>query len=802
MAKFNKTLLQSYILTNCKRRLFLELGREKPDLWFNPVRTIPSKPPERLIFQTTYLKEKGKEYEQIVYSYLKRLKNIYYHEINGEIGDTYINSQYLLDLSSKFKENNDNGLILLLEHEFEIPSSFLKQIFNPKAKFKDIPVEYSSQRPDLIFIGNKLNEYIDIVYEVLGDGTIRKIPKDEENNRLGISIFDIKYTKEENIGKKHFLEIFYYLKTLAFFLEQKDLNNNYYVRANFNGILPLRDEGSFKTLDSISNLFEKELVSLISWRESDRIYNRVIDVINELWNKAPCPIYKIKTNIHDGCGYCQFIEDCKETLGMKEKENPENWAIELIPFTSKSIAQQLKNELNINTIGDLSKNIDKIKIENIPKPLYSELPTLKLKTKALKNGRLIYPKNKQTYSYSIPRYSPISINFDVEYDRNTDKIFAVGILLKMFIPSKLKYHGIFENWWRIWKKALEENQSTKKIREELNDYLLREIPITHVDLFLNCLKKLKTIEISLKGEKTSAGTSVMYRFASVNKDITEKSEADLTIDTILKLNLVLQICNIIEDYIVVDIDGKYGKYYIGPDTSIFYWSRSQLENFQDMIQRNLDKVISKPKVRAAYEAILMYFTPSDTEVSNPYQHKKLFDVQSFAESCIGFPDIINYTWHSIAKKLFENLEINTKMYWIPHFNYLDLSSWLLYLRERDPKKKKKKMNVIKRQIIFKLHIIDSIRNRFQKEGNLAMSQNARTISRHDYNSAILPSDFHDIAHVWYLFSMLDNALQQQDEEYYRTMFPDFSIGKLFSARVENLKIIDLKGKSLKYNFNL
>jgi len=802
MAKFNKTLLQSYILTNCKRRLFLELGRDKPNLWFNPVRPIPSTPPERLIFQTKFLKEKGKEYEKLIYSYIKNLKNSIYNEHNGIIQDSYLTPKILTDINKRLKGKFPNSLILLLEYEFEIPKIFFYKLFDPKAKIKNIPVDYSSQRPDLIFIGNKINHYLDSVYEILSDGSIKKIPKEKENDRLGISIFDIKYTNEENIGKKHFFEIFYYLKTLALYLKEIGLDNLFYVRANYNGIFPLHDEEEFKDLTFIADIFAKELITPISWKESNRIYNRVVKVVEKLWRKAPCPISQVKTNIHDGCGYCQFIEDCKNTLGMKDRDNPEDWAIELLPFTSKSIAQQLKNEFNIQTIGELSNNFDRIKVGNIPKPLYSELPTLKLKTRALKNNRLIFPKNKQTYSYSIPRYSPLAIYFDVEYDRNTDRIFAVGILLKMFIPSKLKYHGIFDNWWRIWKNALKEDKSTKKIQEKLNDYLVKGIAIENVDYFLDCLKKLKTIEITLRGEKTSAGTSVMYRFSSVNKDITKKSEAELTIKMIKKLNLILQMCSIIEDHIVIDIDGKYGRYQIGPDTSIFYWSRNQLDHLQDMIQRNLDLVIDNIEARAAYEAILMYFTPSDTEVSNPYQYKKLFDIQSFAESCIGFPDVINYTWHSIANKLFDKLEIKTRMYWVPHFNYLDLASWLLYLREEDSNKKKKKRDVIKNQIILKLHVIDSLRIRFQKQGNIALSQNARTISRHDYKSAILPSDYHDIAHVWYLFSKLNSALQQQDDEYFRTMFPDFSIGKLISARVRDLKIHKLQGKSLKYTFNL
>jgi DNA polymerase III delta prime subunit len=56
--------------------------------------------------------------------------------------------------------------------------------------------------------------------------------------------------------------------------------------------------------------------------------------------------------------------------------------------------------------------------------------------------------------------------------------------------------------------------------------------------------------------------------------------------------------------------------------------------------------------------------------------------------------------------------------------------------------------------------------------------------------------------VWYLFSRLNSALEQQDEEYYRTMFPEFSIGKLFSAKIKNLQIENVDGKNSYYTFDI
>ncbi|GAI80953.1 unnamed protein product, partial [marine sediment metagenome] len=214
------------------------------------------------------------------------------------------------------------------------------------------------------------------------------------------------------------------------------------------------------------------LVNIISWKEADRIFLRVMEIITRLWVNSPCPIEQIDLNFHQGCGYCKYIEDCKITLGMKDRSDPRDWSSRVLPFTSKSIAEQLIEEYNLNTIGDVLDNVDAITVGSIPKPLYSELPTLKMKAEALINNRTVFPQMGQTQSYAIPRYSPIAINFDVEYDQNNDKIFGIGIYIKMFIHSKLSYHAVFDNWWNVWKKALENDYTVKQIHTELKQNLI------------------------------------------------------------------------------------------------------------------------------------------------------------------------------------------------------------------------------------------------------------------------------------------------------------------------------------------
>ena len=62
-----------------------------------------------------------------------------------------------------------------------------------------------------MIIGNTINGYQDKTFELLPNGNYRRVPKSELNKRFGISIFDIKKTQGERVGKKHFVEIFYYL---------------------------------------------------------------------------------------------------------------------------------------------------------------------------------------------------------------------------------------------------------------------------------------------------------------------------------------------------------------------------------------------------------------------------------------------------------------------------------------------------------------------------------------------------------------------------------------------------------------
>ncbi len=231
--------------------IFLELGKNKPYLWFDPVRSVPSTPPERLMFQQKYLKDKGKEYENNVYSHLMRLSNSHFKpNVSGGVSASLLTKEALEAFHDLFLKNPNNTL-MLLEYQFKIPEAYFNTLFTSKNGIKILPVDFSGQRPDIIFLGNQLNELVDKVYETTYDGAVRELQKEKLQNRCGISVFDIKYIQEENVSKKNFLEILYYLKTLAVYIKEKNLEDIFYVRANYNGIFPLRDEKLLQKIKGI-----------------------------------------------------------------------------------------------------------------------------------------------------------------------------------------------------------------------------------------------------------------------------------------------------------------------------------------------------------------------------------------------------------------------------------------------------------------------------------------------------------------------------------------------------------------------
>ncbi|MBD3341655.1 MAG: hypothetical protein GF353_21300 [Candidatus Lokiarchaeota archaeon] len=796
---FDKRVLTRFVQTDCKRQLALDLGRINKNIWFKKKRDIIS--PTRKVNRSTHLMDLGKKYEQRVYTHFKSLNNVVFKEdSNKDVFEMALTPILLKKTYNNLSKGSDRS-ITLLECKYDNPEEFFLDLFQLKNPDK-IPIKYSDQRPDIFIIrdlGKSKNT--ENIRELLPNGQIRIIPTSELQDRLAINVIDIKNIRKNKIGKSQFTEILYYMWTLTYFLRKYDLDKLFFIKVEDNGIFPYHNDKEISKIQSHKDILKISIK--LHWDDSNQIFIELINNIRELWNQTPFDIDKIPLNLQVTCGYCYYIDDCKYLLGMDGKKPPKDWSLMLIPYTSTSISQQLIDE-GLHTIGDVAQKIDAIKAKDTPKPIYSELPLLSLKAKALAEDKIITPNFGDIITYFIPKYTTAAINFAVETDPANQRVYGAAFYLYISVSSKVPFAGVFDNWWRIWKNSLYKQLKTTEIQKELNNYLLREIPLEIVDSFYNYLTKLKKLLIFPKGELRKDGktkrkrTVALYQFALINQNYDDESEAEFAKKVIRRLYYVLELTNIIENYVVVE--GFNEGEFFGPSTSIFYWSKRQLNNFQEMLERTLNDIVNDRKSMIAFDSILSLFTPTDSEVKHPYQHKKLFNVQEFVETIFGFPSIISYTWHEISKKELGK-SISTK-YWIPHFNYMDFNNWHVFLNEQDPKVKNDKEKKLKSQLMFKVRTINSLRFKFQNEGGYFVSENSRVISDAQFKSIFLDSKFHPIAHVWYLFSKYTGAMEELDAEYIRTTYPEYSIGKLSAAKVEHLRIIEDSNGKIYCGFNL
>jgi len=800
---FNKQLLTKYIESECKRQLFLELAYIMPEKWYTDERKIER--PKHIHKMHKLLLDFGKDYEKKVYEYLRSIKGACYNlDAEGNVDETYLNPSLFAQLYENLKKSQLDDFILL-EYQYEIPETFFYDIFPPKGTDKAIPVNYGEQRPDIMIIGNSFNKHNNTVLELISDGTVREVPENELYTRYGINIIDIKNIREDHIGKKQFIEILYYLLTLASYLKEYKLDDKFFVRIDFNGIFPQYNTEDLKKLQNINDIIE--MLIQVHWNESLQIFTDTINKIGKLWSTCPIPIESTSVNIQPSCGYCFFLEDCKNTLGMDNFKEPKDWSLKLLPYTSSSTSQQLI-DLGFQTIEDVANNINSIPIGSTPNPLYSEIPLLQNKSLALINDRDVLPRPGHTHTYAIPKFSPISITFAVEKAPNIEKVYAAGFFLQMYTFANSYFSNVFDNWWKTWKDAIKLDKKPEDIQKILNEFMVREISLEEIEEFKYILKKLKIDEnlISLRGEIAKSGnprkqTRVILQFATINEGSNNETEGKFTKNIIKTLYYILELTNYIEKFVIVVADNSKSGYvrYYGPTTSLFYWGERQLNNFQDMLERNLIYIIDDVEVWGRFLRIIELFTPSDSEVSHPYQHKKLFNLQNFTETILGFPSIINYTWHEIAKRALSTY--SSSKYWIPHFNYMDFNNWYEMILNKDLKERKEIREEIRRQIMHKIRTINNLRINYQIQSKYVISKHARTFSREELRRIAIPPEYHSIAHVWYIFSKLTGSRDERDAEYFRTIYPELSIGKLAAAKVSELKI-HMNNEKFYYSFQI
>lgn len=772
VGKINKRTLVEWVDFECQRKLFLDLGDGDKN-WINPYRNIKI---TRNRTQRTKLRF-GSEFEKRIYGQIRTLPNVVANVgPDGNVNETVLTKEFLL-------KNDFHEPVILLEHSFRLSDDFWK-LFFPKG---NTPECGDRLRPDIL-VFQRLDGTEKIVSEA---GTIERVPNNVKRP-IGISIFDIKITQEESINKKHFVEILHYITALNFFLKKEGLKDQFFILANENGIFPNKENLSFFTFDQFL-----EIPLKFRYLDVEPIYREALSTIRNLNMGSPSTIENIPLRIQPACGRCKYLDDCKETLGANEQ--PKNWRIELIPYLDPSTGEELK-EMGIRTVGELKAKINDIKVGDVPKPMYSELPLLKLKVDAILAQQHITASSGDAYTTAIPKYSDFSISFDANLDPINDIVYNIGIFFSIHLGKKSTHAGFLEKTWNKLIHLANQNVSSPddNIITETVDYLQQWTKTVHKHNLFRATTHLQkllgddTIEHSEQILKDGA-RKFEFKFAYVNEGLEPSKEFLLAKRAIEVFETIISLTSYLEEIVQVETNRHDKTYVSSPVTAAYYWSWEVVSTIESLMERHLERLLFEKEIREKVRRITAWLTPKESQVKNSLIFKKIYDLRVVAETIMGFPAILNYTWHGIAKHYLDHLSIDKK-YWKDHFNYMEFNMWHLLLEEEDFQKRYQKFSEMKEQILKKVKILDRLRVQFQKTARSQISWQSSPVKNRAIRVSSLPADLHNISRAWLMFAKLSGTIQEMEADHFKHMFPDFSIAKLMVAQVEIKKKEQITGK--------
>ncbi len=808
MGKLGKQVFRQYVEFECDRQLFWLVGREDGRWMTKPEAPVPRDERRARPEMAAAL---GRAYEQRVYRFLLRLKGTLAElDPRGEVVESSLDVDLLGAVAAEQGLGERPDVFAMLEHQWETPASFLCRIFGVDAG-DEIPVQRWSgtMRPDILLVKRDPG----LVQELLPDGTV--VSRVEGDGRSALQLIDIKHTSEQGVGKRQFVELIFYAHALSAWLHEEGLDEHFFVPIDGHGIMPQRD--ATRLIIASAEELVAQCVPLV-WEESAHIFEHTCAQLQRLWAQAPHHTTTVAVNIQPACGRCDFLEDCKRSLGMPEDtedvsiESARGWDLRLMPYTSRSISEQLRVK-GFRTVGDVVAGLHTVEMGETPEPLYPEQPLLSLKAQALVDGGAVYPDRQgdvgqRHLSLAIPNHSDIALVFDVESDPTNDVVFGVAFDLSIFVAPGRPLASLHNAWWKAWRALLDGGAAQEDLEpasiEALLDWgalraaaekgveeaELRRRVRGQVESFWHSLCALNQdfggVTLALPGEdfrgvevKTAL---VAFQYAYVNMGLEPNHEEMLTLRTVTVLFHLLQMCNALEALLVVS--GEYGV--IGPSVGGFYWSMEQLQNIQDMLERHLPFLVADDAVRHQFGSLIGWLTPSDSGVAHFHQHKKIFNLRTFVETSVGLPHVINYTWHEMAT---EHYKCHfDRRFWPRHFNYMDFSVWHDYLQEADSEARAERVQAILRQLKLKVGYIGRLRRRYQQQArSRALLTRARPISTEGLRRGLPDARFHPLARFWALYSKLSATVGELEAEAARSNYPAWSIGKLAAGEASDVE---------------
>lgn len=795
--RLNKEVIRQFVEFGCERQLFVSLGQGDAR-WMDPPRPLFNpQPPTR---SPEFLLERGRAYEQDVYARLTY--NIFMVLRNegaqGQLVPSYFTPQHGERLRALASQE---GFILLLEHQWETPESMLRWMLGLKDQPEaPLPLAQTQEgcRPDIMILRGPSTERDD--WELRPAGLIAKVQRTDQ--RAAISIIDIKNTQPEDVGKKHFSELLFYAHSLAHYLAASGLDEQLYVSLRGHGIWPQLPLNRTRLL-SLQDI--EAAIEPMDWQTHGHMFEQVLEQLRALHQAAPLPIEETELRIQPACARCLYLNDCKHSLGYTQgARHLGELDVRLIPCSSNAISEQLRDR-GINNAQDLLQNIEANTSPTslIPSPLYAERPLLTLKASALERGRACFagaqdaqdPLLKQM-TVAIPKQTDVIITFNAEADPTHDRVFAFGLSAKFRAYAQRPWFEQHQRFWRFWAEAIDQPKPpSTALLDELLITLSYEQELNHsasraeLARFGDLLWSIKARGQLHIAQDNHSAFQVNYDYAFISQGLEIVHERSLCFEMVRQQQALLELSSIYEAHVFKALPSQFDDekvWFNAPQSAIFYWSQDQLEHLRELLERHINELLTEASICQTFHKLLYLLNPAESGIAHDFLHKKIYDLRRFAESCVGLPQIINYTWHKTAQQLLHSPPHIEQRYWHDHFNYMDFLEWHHYLSTQDSAQ----ATPLRQEVCKKSRTLIELAQRFLEQGGinkLTSAQGNPYSGRKLYEQAkLISDDYNFLARAWALYNKLTHSTQAQEALSTRLNPPAQSIGKLKAAQVDDL----------------
>ena len=826
-----KHTLTRQIRFDCDRQLLLDVGRNDAR-WLADTRELEHSQSQPQSSQVLF--DLGKAFEQRVYRILDH-RNLYTQaarDPHGKIDTRRIDPAawraIAVDLlASQFDET------FMLEHEFEAPHNLFKRWLGVDIE-DELPIldPQLALRPDITIVSRAPTCLSRIA--LVGDGSVAEL--DPSDDRLEVRFVDIKRTNRESVGKKHYIELLYYVHAFALYLEEQGLDQIFYVPIDGHGILPQMKDGAAHVF-SIEDF--DELVEPMIWRDHAHLLTSLETKLSGLWSRAPVEIAAIKATLQPACTLCPYLGECRKLAGFDPDESVHPGAsIDLLAYTSTSVAEQLKPH-GIETVSDL----DRANIPDpvTPTPLAAERPMLALKARALVSGLPVWRAPgtdglSRHMSMAIPRFADAIVTFAAEQDPTNDRVFVYALALEILpdrdedgetSSSRRAYAEVHDRLWSELDRQLDEHRPPTiesavqriYVDDELDTMVAADADITTDQLAERRVLRLARMVTILRrldsdGDVSIDLTGAFQEHAWVRLSVGDLNNGKEDIDEQkMARQLVLHAVALVELVALYeeltcgigsytdDKSGEVGTYVQYPTSGLFYWSHDQIEHVRELLERHLVYMLTSSDIYDKFRQLMALVTPAESGIQHHYRSRKIFDLCAFVETTVGLPQVINYTWHETAHQMLPNSPSFDRRYWSAHCNYMYFGMWHTTLDGGSFGDRRALID----QARCKANVVAQLTRMFQKfarrEQIVSTSSRAMTTREIASRQHDVPVNYHFIARAWSLYNRLDTTIQEQVAIDQRLTFPLKSIGKLVAAHVTNLEWRDT-GRELRVEFTL